>query len=59
MTVDDMSFYVYFSIFLVIIFWFWSNLEEFLEQSSMVFGTFCNVFISSHVILVFQKQNNS
>jgi len=30
-----------------------------LEKLYMVFKTFCNIFISSHVILVFPKHNNS
>jgi len=30
-----------------------------LEKLPMVFGTFCNVFISSHVLIVFSKSRNS
>jgi len=53
MTCHLTLFFAYFSVVLVM---FWSKIDEFLEQLPMVYRKFCNVFISSHVILVFRNQ---
>jgi len=56
---DDISSYVILSIFFSHFYLVLIQDRRVLEQLSMVFRTFYNIFISSHVILVFPKHNHS